>query len=101
MYHQTAHGQPSPWVPDFNSVGVAPSSTAEVLSTLDGLDRLTGVAPPETIDWSRIEALGITHVAVHHLRLGRQRNEIAVSSLINQGWSTAYEATEVSVFIKH
>jgi len=101
MYHQTSHGQASPWVPDFNSVGVSPSSTAEILGTLNGLDKLTGTAPPERMDWGPIEALGITHISVHHLRLGRERNAIAVSSLREQGWTTAYEADDVSVFTKH
>ena len=40
MYEQTAHGQATPWVPDFNSVGVAPSKRAALLNRIAQLDPL-------------------------------------------------------------
>ena len=100
MFHQTAHGQPSPWVPDFNSVGIAPSATAELLRDLDGLEPLSGKAPPDGVDWAPFEALGVTHITVHHLRLGGERAEIAVASLAAQGWTPIYSATDVSVYAR-
>ena len=100
MYHQTAHRQPSPWVPDFNSVGVDGSVNEAHLETLSGLDRLTGVSPPAEIDWSAFATMGITHVAVHHLRLGKVRDDIAVSTLAAQGWKPAYRSRETSVYVR-
>lgn len=101
LYNQTDHGQPSPWVPDFNAVGVRPSSHAALLDTLAGLDRLTGQTPPTHIDWSAFESIGVTHITVHHLRLPHTRAELAVKTLLTQGWTQTYKSREVSVFSKN
>ena len=100
MYHQTSHGQPSPWVPDFNSVGVTQTSTAAHLATLNGLDQLSGEAPPTSIDWSVFEQMGVACVVIHHLRLGSDRDEVAVSTLTAQGWTAVHTGRDVSVFSK-
>ena len=86
--------------PDFNSVGVNSSANEAHLETLSGLDRLTGVSPPAEIDWSAFATMGITHVAVHHLRLGKVRDDIAVSTLTAQGWKPTYRSRDTSVYVR-
>lgn len=46
LYGQTAHGRASPWIPDFNSVGVA---SVDGLDAWRALDPLHSPTPPEAL----------------------------------------------------
>ncbi|MCB9758984.1 MAG: hypothetical protein H6739_04020 [Alphaproteobacteria bacterium] len=78
LYGQTAHGRPSPWVPDFNSVGVVPSPTLDSARALDPLEGLPApehlALPPE-----------VRQVVVHRREL-RDRAQLAHDLLLEAGF---------------
>ena len=69
LYYQTFHGQPSPWVPDFNSVGV--SSAAEHLDPYRSRDPVESLEelPIEASDIARLRDEGIGLVMIHRCEL--------------------------------
>lgn len=86
LYFQAAHGQPSPWVPGFNAVGVTQSD--RWLSPLAAWDPLVSDDPPDTVPAELIEGLaaaGLTQVMVQHEALGRARAAELVSALVAAG----------------
>ena len=50
LYAQTVHGMGSPWVPDFNSVGVLATDGLDGVRALDD-PSVTEVHIPESVDW--------------------------------------------------
>jgi hypothetical protein len=98
MYHQTMHGQPSPWVPDFNSVGVKPSAHAELMAPFIALDKLSGADMPDRLPFAQIASTGVSVVVLHHRELGRERTRFARAALEAQGWAPANTERDVSVY---
>jgi hypothetical protein len=90
LYQQVFHGQPSPWAPDFNSVG----TRAE-----DGLDRTRALDPvldqplPERLD------LEVDSVVLHHREL-RGRLEEAQELLRAEGFAPTVEADGRSLWLR-
>ncbi|MCB9744852.1 MAG: hypothetical protein H6741_03985 [Alphaproteobacteria bacterium] len=78
LYAQTAHGRASPWVPDFNGVGVR---AQDGLDGARALDPLLGQAPPEALDLPE----SVDLVVVHRDQL-RGRGELAHRLLTQEGW---------------
>lgn len=91
MYEQTIHGQPTPWVPDFNSVGVTPSHRAQALEAIGRLDPLVSKTSPTTVPTEAIESLGVDLVQIHVSRLGQERAAAVQRALQQQGWQTDTE----------
>jgi len=87
MYEQTRHGQPSPWVPDFNSVGVRTTATAGHLAKIGKLDTLVSPRSMPDVPVEAITALGVDHVQVHRVGLGEDRVRRVVRALSRQGWT--------------
>jgi len=87
MYEQTVHGQPSPWVPDFNSVGVAHTDQATALADIASLDPLVTADEPESVPLAAIESLGISMIQVHRRKLGKHRAAKILKELRGAGWS--------------
>ena len=78
LYFQTAHRQPSPWVPDFNSVGV--KGDTALVDPFRGWDRLeirhNGRTEPAGLPPGSLEALqdaGVRHVVLDRKELGEAR----------------------------
>lgn len=87
LYFQTAHGQPSPWAPDFNSVGVD-ASADPALEAIEGFDEVAGGAPaaqlpPGTV--SALRARGIGWVVIHRTDPGLIEPESLRDQLVGQG----------------
>jgi hypothetical protein len=87
MFEQTQHGQASPWVPDFNSVGVGATENATHLQAIGGLDRLVSPQTMPPVPVSAIESLGVDYVQVHRRGLGNDRRRLIVESLEKHGWT--------------
>jgi len=90
LYFQTGHGQPSPWVPDFNSVGV--SAASPLVEPFRGWDRVevagNGLAPADRLPPSTVADLGragVTHVVLHRAELGDRASRLLGAALIAQG----------------
>ena len=61
LYAQTRHGMATPWVPDFNSIGVAARDDLDSVRALDplfGLPYPTHLAIPEEVDWVVLHSPG-------------------------------------------
>ena len=99
LFFQTRHGQPSPWVPDFNAVGVSGGATAiapfrswdPVEERINGLPSADGL-PPGLID--RLGDAGIRHVVVHRQELGGPRAGRLKEAMIRQGATLSAEDGE-------
>lgn len=98
MYHQTQHAQPSLWVPDFNSVGVAPADTAELLSKFTELDRLSRAPLPATLPIAAIQRVGVEVVVLHRRDLGKKRTALAQRLLTANAWTLTFEDEHVIVY---
>lgn len=95
LYAQTAHGQPIPWSPDFNSVGVVAS--APLVQPFRGWDpvevQLNGLeaAPPLPADLvDRLTAAGIRHIVLHERELRGAGPTALRDALIAQGAVVSY-----------
>ena len=98
LYHQTQHGQPSPWVPDFNSVGVGSSDGAQLLRALDGLDPLTGAPVSAEPPWQALAERGVYQVVIHPLLIGERRSAAAAQSLEAQGWTRTFSGPDAVIY---
>lgn len=87
LYWQHAHGQPSPWVPDFNSVGVEVPAD-RVTAPLEAWDRIVSKAAPAALAPGAVAALadaGIGAVVLHRAELGDARLAALRDQLVAQG----------------
>ena len=91
LYSQTRHGGPTPWAPDFNSVG---ADSAEhpafqaVLPTLHQFDRVaggTGDGPIPDDLLTHLQDLGVVWVVLHHRAPGATGMARLRGALIDQG----------------
>ena len=98
MFEQTAHGQPSPWVPDFNSVGVTASAHSAALAEVAALDPLVNPDGPILIPVQALEDLAVPLVQIHHSRLGRQRARLLRQGLQAAGWTEVARDRQRSLF---
>lgn len=79
LYFQTAQGQPSPLVPDFNSVGVS-AREAPYLALFRSWDpHEPGPArPPDAATLEAMVALGLREIVIERDQLGRERPAAAL-----------------------
>jgi hypothetical protein len=98
MFHQTRHGQPSPWVPDFNSVGVDTTPTQELLSKFTALDPLAKMPIPTALPFQELAELGVTNVELHPSQLGARRTQAAIELLAEAGWESVYEDSNAHIY---
>jgi hypothetical protein len=98
MYEQTVHGQPSPWVPDFNSVGVAPSDNNLALTEIAELDPLVSQSAPAKVPVAAIGSLQVDLVQLHHSRLGQARANQIARALETGGWRKVAQSSQRSLF---
>lgn len=96
LFGQTAHGQPIPWAPDFNSVGV--DAAQPLVAPFLGWDPLEvrhhGRAPEPPLQEGlagRLAAAGVAHVVVHERELGEARALRLRDALIRQGATVSAE----------
>ena len=98
LYYQTATGQPSPWVPDFNSVGVGSSDG------LDGIrawDRLASKHAPSGLsaeDLSALSKAGVGLVMVERAELGQSRGSALEAALLAVGATRIAQDSERTLF---
>lgn len=98
LYFQTGHGQPSPWVPDFNAVGVLGDTTlTEPFRDWDRLEtRHNGRALPTRLAPGTVgdlRAAGVRHVVLDRSELGAPSARRLQQSLEAQG-AVAIETDE-------
>ena len=98
MYYQTRHGQPSPWLPDFNSVGVDASPTKALLDQFVALDPLAEMPVPRSLPFSELASLGVTNVELHPSQLGARRTQAAVDFLNEAGWVPVYTDANAHIY---
>jgi hypothetical protein len=96
MHHQTAHGQPSAWTPDFNGVGTEPSPHAESLQGFTRFDPLSSGTHPNPPPSPR--DLGVETVVVHGRELGAKATQSAIDFLEEDGWTAVHEEDRLWVF---
>lgn len=85
LYFQTGHGQPSPWVPDFNSVGVLARDELDAIRAWDPLvskTRPEGV-PPELV--ATLSGMGVRYVVIQREPLGEARARALSGALVEAG----------------
>jgi hypothetical protein len=99
MFYQTAHRQPSPWVPDFNSVGVRDTEHADVIATFTALDKLSGLPLPENLPLKGLAAMGVEYVVLHHRELGHSRRTLVESEMKAAGWTSLFDDSGASVWM--
>ena len=90
LYFQTGHGWPSPWVPDFNSVGVsAGNSLVEPLRAWDRVEVAgNGLTPAQALPPAIVAELaqaGVAHMVLHRGELGDRTTRLLGAALIAQG----------------
>ncbi len=91
IYYQTAHKQPSPWVPDFNSVGVQDTEHSVTLKTIAAMDPLvkndrthsTAVFNPKIL-----KDLEVNWVVLHRRELGETKQNYIGKIFEDAGWNT-------------
>lgn len=101
MYYQTAHGQPSPWIPDFNSVGVQASehqATLQALTSMDPLLRNNSSDPSEVFDPQMLHDLDTKWVVLHKQALGSTRHQQIVEILKESSWIEAFNDSKQQIF---
>jgi len=98
MYHQTHHGQPSPWVPDFNSVGVDTTPTQALLAQFTALDPLAKMPVPTALPFQDLPELGVTNVELHPSQLGARRTQAAIELLAEAEWESVYEDSNAHIY---
>ena len=96
LYHQTAHGQTTPWVPDFNSVGVAKTETHPSIQSIRQLDPLVTRKPPKST--INLNGIPVGQVVIQHKRISTDRIEPLIRALKHQGWTREFEDSEAWVF---
>ncbi len=87
LYHQTRHGQPSPWAPDFNSVGVT-AADDPALSALRAHDRVAGGDGSAPLPAGTVAALrdrGIVWVMIHRDDPGLVHGDRLRDAILDQG----------------
>lgn len=86
LWYQVAHGQPSPWVPPFNAVGVA-RRDQPVLDLLAAYDPLAGDPPGPLPDGvvPDLADLGLRTVVLHRRDLGAEHTRALLDGLQAQG----------------
>jgi len=93
LWDQVVHQQPSPWVPDFNGVGVVAERPA--LDAIAGWDRLVSDDAPDAVDPATLQWLrtaGVGQIMVHRRELGQERSEALARALAAAGLTL--QATE-------
>ena len=85
LYSQTVHGMGSPWVPDFNSVGVLASDDLNAVHELEKQDGALQL-PPD-IDW----------VVVHTSQINQGRAQRALEA---DGWRLAHEEDDLQAWAR-
>lgn len=86
LYYQAAHGQPSPWTPDFNGVGAVDGDAW--LDPLAAWDPLVSPQAPATLDPGIVPALragGVPLLMVQRAELGPTRAAALIAALQAQG----------------
>lgn len=87
LYAQVQHGQPSPWVPDFNGVGVTTEPIPE-LAALAAWDPLVQAAAPADLAPGTVAGLrdrGLRLLMLHEEELGARRSRALADALLAQG----------------
>lgn len=98
LYYQTATGQPSPWVPDFNSVGVLAS---DGLDAWRAWDRLVAKRQPTAVqaeDLAALRARGVGQIMVERAELGSGRASALERALTEAGAERIAEDSERTLF---
>ena len=90
LYAQTVHGQPSPWAPDFNSVGAddADPAWSSIAAQLQQFDRVAGGDGAGVLEADLVDSLGsrgIQWVMVHHQATGMVGAASLRDQLLAQG----------------
>ncbi len=98
MFHQTMHGQPSPWIPDFNSVGVAPTATSNIMKAFEQIDPLTRAPIPTDLPIQQLNELGVQTIVLHPRKLGRTRSQSAITILQNAGCTQHLKEKAVIIY---
>ncbi len=90
LYAQTLHGQPTPWAPDFNSVGAQGGDKrwGRIEESLAGFDRVAGgdgegPVSPDLVRW--FDDLGLRWVVIHHRTTGMAGAAALRDALVDQG----------------
>jgi hypothetical protein len=100
LYHQSAHGQPSPWVPDFNSVGVE-EGRAPWLPAFAACDVLLGNPVEEcALDAATVDAArgdGLRWIVLQHRELGSARVAVLRQALLDAGAELDVEGDGLSL----
>lgn len=90
LYHQTGHGWPSPWVPDFNSVGVTARDTG--LDPFRAFDPAERRGAPPALEAGAVQGLvdlGVGWVMIERPELGAARARRLLDELRGQGGALA------------
>lgn len=98
LYYQSRTGQPSPWVPDFNSVGV---TTTDGLDAWRAWDPLVARQAPAALEPGAVADLaadGVGYVMVHADQLGHARADALRAALLGQGARLAGEQGPLALF---
>ena len=91
LYAQTSHGQPTPWAPDFNSVGAAAAVNVHRSAVFEAVlpyDRVVSTDPPPPLPPGTVDHMaraGIGWVMVHHGIFGLAEKARLRDELIEQG----------------
>ena len=98
LYFQTAHGQPSPWVPDFNSVGVsAASSLVTPFQAWDPVEQPEAPSRLEAGALGRLRRAGVQLLMVERAGL-RDRAPAFEAELRRQGAHLVGETEERALY---
>lgn len=95
LYYQAAHGQPSPWRPDFNGLGQVEGSPH--LDAFRSFDRLENPDEPSALrasDAAALRASGVELVMIQHKELGSVRARALRAQLEDLGGALVAEDAE-------
>jgi hypothetical protein len=101
MYYQTAHGQPSPWVPDFNSVGVETTQNEDILRALTSMDPLLQNQRTDSttvFDPQMLHHLDTKWVVLHKRELGSTRQKQIAETFKESSWIEVFSDSNQRVF---
>jgi hypothetical protein len=92
LYAQTRGGYQSPWIPDFNGVGVSQAEAAWLLP-VRSLDPLSPLRPP-----TALEIPGTIDAIILHRGMLGDAEELTHSLLLADGWIRVLEDEERSLY---
>ncbi len=98
LYYQTVHRHPTPWVPDFNSVGVQKTANSAAMDSFVQLDPLADAPLPPGLAITWLIENGVHNVVLHQNEIGKKQATLLRQELFKTGWHMVFDSDAHQLF---